>query len=65
MLCESCAKLALILKIKYCFRCRKEIKYNLYVICENCSNNNRICGICLKKISKPNKRICDTCGKKS
>lgn len=68
MLCNSCAKLALINTQRACLRCKGIIFSNLAVICDNCSKNEKLCAICLKKIydattkQRP-KSNCSGCGK--
>lgn len=65
MMCPSCTKLAFIYLNKQCLRCQGVVNINIAVICENCSFNDKICTICLKKIqnSTQSNRGCG-CGKK-
>lgn len=68
MLCINCSKLAYNLEIKrICIRCLGSINENLSCICENCSKEQNICSVCLKKmfdILKSNINIDCGCGKK-
>lgn len=71
MLCIQCTKLAILPNKRICVRCQKEILNNLSCICDNCSIDQNICSICLKKImfsGSPNKKNirrsggCKSCG---
>ncbi len=67
MLCEVCSKLASMPSNRICLRCKGIISNNLSVICDNCSNQERLCAMCLKKlysISKINRpqSNCSHCG---
>lgn len=67
MFCDSCSKLAMFKIDKKCLKCSAIINNNLSVICENCSLNNKICSICLKKLNYGQKRHfggCSSCGGK-
>ena len=35
--------------MKICIKCHGEVFNNLSVLCEACSNSEKICAICLKK----------------
>jgi len=67
MLCNSCAKLALINANRICVRCKGAITNNLAVICDNCSSKEKLCAICLKKmhndLSRRAPKSCKSCGK--
>jgi len=70
MLCLNCQKLNLVLSNKKCVRCNNVINNQLSHICNNCSDTEKICAICLKKIINTNitKNFkfngCNSCGKK-
>lgn len=49
MFCINCSKLVLLYTKKTCIRCQRDIMNNLSVICEFCSNTDKVCSICLKK----------------
>ena len=68
MLCNSCSKLALMPASRTCVRCKGIIFNNISVVCDNCSNLEKLCSICLKKMydsgSKQRPRSnCSSCGK--
>lgn len=66
MLCATCSKLAFLVTKRICVRCGMAILNNLSVICDYCSNNDRVCSVCLKKIQSPSvlrNRGCGRCGK--
>lgn len=56
MLCPNCSKLAIIAANKKCLRCQGLILNNLSCICDNCSSNELMCSICLKKMAPNNTR---------
>ena len=67
MLCSNCAKLAMLATKRRCHKCGLWILNNLYVICEECSEKEQVCAICLKKISGSvtnqfKNRGCGRCG---
>jgi len=66
MLCNSCEKLALLPSIKQCMRCKGNISKNLQIICDNCSDSEKLCSVCLKKKAPAieTKKGCQSCGKK-
>jgi hypothetical protein len=66
MMCTNCSKLAFIYTKKRCIRCQAEVLVTVAVLCELCSLNDRICSVCLKKISNPAtvQRGCGCGGKK-
>lgn len=51
MFCSQCSKLAILNTNRVCVRCQGSILNNLSCICDNCSKQQNICAICLKKIS--------------
>lgn len=51
MLCNHCSKLAIIHSQRICLRCKNMIYSNLAVVCDNCSKNENLCAICLKKLN--------------
>ncbi len=68
MLCTSCSKLITVIANRKCVRCQGIIATNLAIICDNCSNLEKMCSFCLKKMgmgTQSNKRKsgCRTCGK--
>lgn len=66
MFCNACNKLMVKYGDKKCLRCQGKITTNISVICDQCSNNDKQCSACLKKIQlQPKKRAgCGTCGGK-
>jgi hypothetical protein len=66
MMCSSCSKLALLyVSNKQCMRCQGAVVVNMAVICEVCSATDKICTVCLKKLTplQPKPGGCN-CGKK-
>jgi len=68
MLCLTCSKLSVLSSKRICLRCKGGIYNNMSVVCDNCSNKEQLCSICLKKIFNSNNRIrpksnCSSCGK--
>lgn len=63
MICNNCATLSSMFSKKQCLKCNLEIFNNKYVICENCSDRDRVCAICLKKMITKNKKLsgCGAC----
>ena len=68
MFCTNCLKLAILVTNKKCIKCNGTVLNNISVICESCSNSNKLCSVCLKKISgdlrKQGYRGCSRCGNK-
>lgn len=68
MLCPNCTKLAFLQTNKKCMRCQGGVFTNLSVLCEFCSNTEKLCSVCLKKVisqAERNKgRGCGCGGKK-
>jgi len=50
MLCSNCSKLATMVTHKKCVRCQGAVYININVLCDNCSNNEKQCAVCIKKI---------------
>lgn len=50
MFCPNCSKLVLLHTKKPCIRCQGNVMNNLSVICEFCSNTDKVCSVCLKKM---------------
>jgi len=50
MLCPNCTKLAFLQTNKKCMRCQGAVFNNLSVLCEFCSNTEKLCAVCLKKV---------------
>lgn len=50
MLCTSCSKLSMMHVSRKCIKCQGQILNNISCICENCSNSEKLCSVCLKKI---------------
>lgn len=70
MICSECSKMAILNSKKICIRCGGVIMNNLSCICEQCSKENNICSICLKKTninnSLNNNKLrpgCKSCGR--
>jgi len=65
MMCSNCSKLAFLYTKKQCMRCQGVVVVNVAVICELCSTNDKICSVCLKKLTplQPKSGGCN-CGKK-
>jgi hypothetical protein len=69
MFCVNCAKLALLATKKICINCGSAVLNNLSVLCDFCSEKDKACSICLKKIlnkadiNKSRYRGCGRCGK--
>ena len=66
MLCNNCKNLAFLVTKRICIKCGIDVLNNISVLCELCSNTDRICSVCLKKIHemiKHNYQGCNHCGK--
>jgi hypothetical protein len=71
MFCISCAKLANRSDNRICIRCNRTININISCICDGCSNEQKLCSVCLKKINLTpdgkllvaQKRGCKSCGR--
>lgn len=50
MFCPSCSKLASMPAHKTCVKCQGIIANNISCICDQCSNDQKVCSVCLKKI---------------
>lgn len=50
MFCTNCSKLAFLYTKRSCIRCQAEILNNLSVLCEKCSESEKVCSVCLKKV---------------
>lgn len=50
MLCTNCSKLALLYTKKSCIKCQGDVLNNISVLCETCSNVDKVCAVCLKKV---------------
>lgn len=50
MLCSSCIKLAYKHTNKKCLRCQGRIAKSIASLCDLCSNSDKQCAACLKKI---------------
>lgn len=53
MLCPNCSKLVFLNTKRKCVRCQNEVLNNISVLCETCSNVDKICSVCLKKTNNP------------
>lgn len=51
MFCAQCSNLVILHTNKVCARCQGNITNNLSCICDKCSSDQKICSICLKKMS--------------
>jgi hypothetical protein len=67
MLCSSCAKLAYIPTQKKCIRCQGAVAISIAILCDFCSNTEKKCAVCIKKIiteaERQAKRGCNCGGK--
>ena len=71
MFCQNCSKLAVLATERICVRCQGKITNNISCICDNCSKDQKVCSVCLKKISVDQngvnkfriKRSCRSCGR--
>jgi len=61
MLCFNCNSLSFTYTKKKCARCQAETTTNLSVLCENCSNKDKVCAFCLKKVEPIRKRASGRC----
>ncbi len=62
MFCTNCSKLLFSSRTRKCVKCGRETPDNLSVLCATCSDKNKQCSVCLKKIQNfPLKRGCN-CG---
>lgn len=50
MLCPTCIKLSFQNTIKKCMRCQGQIIKSIASLCDNCSNTEKQCSACLKKL---------------
>lgn len=48
MICKKCSTLYITNGKRHCMRCKEEIHKNICIICPKCSENQKICEICLK-----------------
>lgn len=67
MLCANCVKLAFVNTNKSCIKCHGTTFININVLCDFCSNTEKQCAVCLKKVisesARASKRGC-RCGLK-
>lgn len=68
MLCVNCSKLAMLVTKRICIKCKSVINNNIFILCDLCSNTEKVCSVCLKKINIESKqqryRGCNKCGGK-
>ncbi len=69
MLCGNCSKLAFLNTNKNCIRCNGDVYNNISVLCETCSNTEKVCSVCIKKTQNIShikfvKAGCHSCGSK-
>lgn len=50
MLCPTCTKLAFQYTKKLCLRCQAPVTKSICALCELCSNSDKQCSACLKKL---------------
>lgn len=50
MLCTNCVKLAFLNTKKSCIKCQGMVYTNISVFCDSCSNTEKQCAVCLKKV---------------
>lgn len=53
MFCPNCSKLSFQHTNKPCLRCQGSVLNTISAICEFCSNTERQCAACLKKVLNP------------
>lgn len=63
MFCSSCVKLSYLYTKKPCMKCKGDVLNNISVLCETCSNSNKTCSACLKKMETPRPTGGCNCGK--
>lgn len=67
MMCITCSKLSYKVTNKKCIKCQGNVLNTLSVLCDLCSNRDKKCSACLKKIdnSATTKYFkgCGICGK--
>lgn len=70
MICLNCEKLAFSQQNKKCINCSADINYKQHVLCNSCSEQQKVCCVCIKKIFKQENlkfksfsSKCNTCGK--
>lgn len=51
MMCPGCQKLAVLHTVRQCVRCKGTILENLSCICGQCSKDQGVCSVCLKRLS--------------
>jgi hypothetical protein len=69
MLCVNCSKLSFLNTKKHCIRCDGDVYNNISVLCEICSNTEKVCSVCIKKTQNISKIKsfnvgCHSCGSK-
>lgn len=68
MLCVNCSKLSILPASRECRSCKSKLFTNMQIICDNCSDKNKTCSICMKKMQnsiglKLKFSGCGNCGK--
>lgn len=51
MFCITCSKLVILQSNKICLNCQGIVNNNISVLCEFCSNSEKICSVCLKRVN--------------
>lgn len=67
MLCSNCVKLAFVNTKKSCIKCHGTILTNISILCDFCSNTEKQCAVCLKRVISESERAVKRgckCGKK-
>lgn len=68
MLCQSCSNLLFTYTNRKCLRCQGNALTSISVLCETCSNKDKICAVCLKKTENSTAKKISSggcrCGKK-
>lgn len=49
MLCSGCNVLSYTYNEKICIKCKGKTSINIAILCDDCSNKDQSCAICLKK----------------
>ncbi len=65
MTCSNCSKLSFMTANKECKKCKLAVHNNISIICDDCSQKQKMCSVCLKKIPAISKREygCGACKK--
>lgn len=50
MLCTSCSKLIMMVAGRTCSKCSNKTNGSLSILCDDCSDESKMCSMCLKKM---------------